>query len=41
MYHAYTPCAVRANFQVDEGWWLGESKGKFGLFPANYVDLQK
>ena len=24
--------------QVDEGWWIGECRGKFGLFPANYVE---
>ena len=27
--------------QVDEGWWIGESHGKFGLFPANYVEVIK
>jgi len=21
----------------DEGWWQGELKGKYGLFPASYV----
>lgn len=25
--------------QVDEGWWQGRCRGKFGLFPANYVEL--
>ncbi|XP_006038653.1 hematopoietic lineage cell-specific protein-like isoform X3 [Alligator sinensis] len=24
---------------VDEGWWRGQSRGKVGLFPANYVKL--
>ncbi|XP_019365259.1 PREDICTED: src substrate cortactin-like [Gavialis gangeticus] len=24
---------------VDEGWWRGRSRGKVGLFPANYVKL--
>ncbi|NXL37812.1 HCLS1 protein, partial [Glaucidium brasilianum] len=24
---------------VDEGWWRGQCRGKFGLFPANYVKL--
>ncbi|XP_071445060.1 src substrate cortactin-like isoform X2 [Hetaerina americana] len=25
---------------IDEGWWRGFSKGQYGLFPANYVQLQ-
>lgn len=25
--------------QVDEGWWQGSCHGRFGLFPANYVQL--
>ncbi|CAG0887516.1 unnamed protein product [Cyprideis torosa] len=24
---------------IDEGWWRGTSRGKTGLFPANYVQL--
>uniref|UniRef100_A0A8D2Q8S6 Hematopoietic cell-specific Lyn substrate 1 n=1 Tax=Varanus komodoensis TaxID=61221 RepID=A0A8D2Q8S6_VARKO len=24
---------------VDEGWWRGSCHGRFGLFPANYVEL--
>lgn len=24
---------------IDEGWWRGMCKGKYGLFPANYVQL--
>ncbi|KAM8770645.1 hematopoietic lineage cell-specific protein [Rhynchonycteris naso] len=24
---------------VDEGWWRGRCHGRFGLFPANYVNL--
>ena len=28
-------------FQVDDGWWLGECHGKFGLFPANYVEIKQ
>ena len=27
--------------KIDEGWWQGFCKGKFGLFPANYVELQQ
>ena len=34
-------CLVFSFLQVDEGWWLGECHGKFGLFPANYVQVQK
>lgn len=26
--------------QIDDGWWQGKCKGQFGLFPANYVELQ-
>ncbi|CAH0553266.1 unnamed protein product [Brassicogethes aeneus] len=26
--------------QIDEGWWRGLCKGVYGLFPANYVQLQ-
>lgn len=27
--------------QIDEGWWRGMCKGQFGLFPANYVQLNE
>jgi len=27
--------------QVDEGWWQGSCHGRFGLFPANYVQLRQ
>lgn len=26
---------------IDEGWWRGMCKGRYGLFPANYVKLQE
>lgn len=26
---------------IDEGWWRGQCRGKFGLFPANYVKLNE
>lgn len=26
--------------QIDPGWWKGQARGKIGLFPANYVELQ-
>lgn len=25
--------------QIDEGWWAGMANQKYGLFPANYVEL--
>lgn len=28
-------------FKIDEGWWRGLCKNKYGLFPANYVQLQQ
>ena len=24
---------------IDEGWWIGVSDGKKGMFPASYVQL--
>jgi hypothetical protein len=27
--------------QIDEGWWRGYCHGQYGLFPANYVQLQQ
>ena len=32
-------CPTWASLQVDEGWWIGEAHGRFGLFPANYVEV--
>jgi cortactin len=26
---------------IDEGWWRGYCHGQYGLFPANYVQLQQ
>ncbi|XP_063233775.1 src substrate cortactin isoform X2 [Bacillus rossius redtenbacheri] len=26
---------------IDEGWWRGFCRGQYGLFPANYVQLQQ
>jgi len=26
---------------IDEGWWRGECNGRYGLFPANYVQLNQ
>merc|ERR1712004_163228 len=39
---SFDPNDVITNIEmVDDGWWLGEAHGKFGLFPANYVQVQK
>jgi cortactin len=27
--------------KIDEGWWRGLCKGKYGLFPANYVQVDE
>lgn len=26
---------------IDDGWWQGTCRGKTGLFPANYVELNE
>lgn len=37
----FDPGEVITNVEmIDEGWWRGECRGKIGLFPANYVELQ-
>lgn len=37
---SFDPDDIICNIEmVDEGWWLGECRGKFGLFPANYVEI--
>lgn len=30
-----------SRFKIDEGWWRGLCKNRYGLFPANYVQLQQ
>ena len=35
----FVPCHGVHVPKVDEGWWIGECHGKFGLFPANYVEV--
>jgi len=37
----FDPNEIITNVEmIDEGWWRGECRGKIGLFPANYVELQ-
>ena len=38
---SFDPGEIITNIQqIDEGWWRGQSPdGRFGLFPANYVEL--
>merc|ERR1712212_1446672 len=39
---SFDPNDVISNIEmVDEGWWIGECHGRFGLFPANYVEVQQ
>lgn len=38
---SFDPDDVITNIvMIDEGWWQGLCKGAYGLFPANYVQLQ-
>lgn len=38
---SFDPDEIITNVEmIDEGWWRGVCRGKFGLFPANYVQLQ-
>uniref|UniRef100_A0A8C4PXQ7 Cortactin n=1 Tax=Eptatretus burgeri TaxID=7764 RepID=A0A8C4PXQ7_EPTBU len=39
---SFDPGDIITNIEmVDEGWWRGECNGRYGLFPANYVELQQ
>merc|ERR1719328_162550 len=39
---SFDPNDIITNIEmVDDGWWLGECHGKFGLFPANYVEIKQ
>ncbi|CAG0879959.1 unnamed protein product [Darwinula stevensoni] len=39
---SFDPDDIITNIQmIDEGWWQGMCRGHVGLFPANYVQLQK
>jgi len=38
---SFDPNDIISNIEmVDEGWWIGEAHGRFGLFPANYVEVR-
>ena len=38
----FDPGDVITNIQeVSDGWWIGDVNGQHGLFPANYVEVQK
>lgn len=30
---------IKVTKMIDEGWWVGDSKGKKGMFPSNYVTV--
>merc|ERR1712013_715841 len=37
---SFDPNDVISNIEmVDEGWWIGECHGRFGMFPANFVEI--
>merc|ERR1712080_447907 len=39
---SFDPNDIISNIEmVDEGWWIGEAHGRFGLFPANYVEVRE
>merc|ERR1740129_1540327 len=39
---SFDPNDIISNIEmVDEGWWIGECHGRFGLFPANYVEVHQ
>uniref|UniRef100_A0A8L2R7C5 Src substrate cortactin n=1 Tax=Rattus norvegicus TaxID=10116 RepID=A0A8L2R7C5_RAT len=39
---SFDPDDVITNIEmIDDGWWRGVCKGRYGLFPANYVELRQ
>ncbi|XP_006861102.1 PREDICTED: src substrate cortactin [Chrysochloris asiatica] len=39
---SFDPDDVITNIEmIDDGWWRGVCKGRYGLFPANYVELRE
>nr|XP_040139910.1 src substrate cortactin isoform X6 [Ictidomys tridecemlineatus] len=38
---SFDPDDIITNIEmIDDGWWRGVCKGRYGLFPANYVELR-
>ncbi|NXW10741.1 SRC8 protein, partial [Fregetta grallaria] len=39
---SFDPDDIITNIEmIDDGWWRGVCKGRYGLFPANYVELRQ
>ncbi|RLW10198.1 hypothetical protein DV515_00002517 [Chloebia gouldiae] len=39
---SFDPDDILTNIEmIDDGWWRGVCKGRYGLFPANYVELRQ
>ncbi|XP_025771315.1 src substrate cortactin [Puma concolor] len=39
---SFDPDDIVTNIEmIDDGWWRGLCKGRYGLFPANYVELRQ
>lgn len=39
---SFDPDDIITNIEmIDDGWWRGVCRGRYGLFPANYVELRQ